>query len=45
MTGRDLRTLREACGITREELVDGLAYGGAATYVADAAGAKITLFV
>ena len=32
-------------GITREELVDGLAYGGAATYVADAAGAKITLFV
>ena len=32
-------------GITREELVDGLSYGGAATYVADAAGAKITLFV
>lgn len=32
-------------GLTREELVDGLTYGGAATYVADAAGAKITLFV
>jgi len=32
-------------GITREELLDGLAYGGAATYVADAAGAKVTLFV
>lgn len=32
-------------GITRDELIDGLAYGGAATYVADAAGAKVTLFV
>jgi peroxiredoxin family protein len=32
-------------GITREELIDGLTYGGAATYVADAAGAKVTLFV
>jgi peroxiredoxin family protein len=32
-------------GITREELIDGLSYGGAATYVADAAGAKVTLFV
>lgn len=32
-------------GITRDELIDDLAYGGAATYVADAAGAKITLFV
>jgi peroxiredoxin family protein len=35
----------DVMGITRDELLDGLVYGGAATYVADAAGAKITLFV
>ena len=32
-------------GITREELIDGLDYGGVATYLGDAARSKITLFV
>jgi len=32
-------------GLTRAELLDGLAYGGVATYLEDAAKAKITLFI
>jgi peroxiredoxin family protein len=32
-------------GITREELLDGLDYGGMATYLADAGDSRITLFI
>lgn len=32
-------------GITREELVPGIDYGGVATYLADAAKSKVTLFI
>ena len=32
-------------GLTRAELLDGLAYGGVATYLEDAAKSKITLFI
>jgi len=32
-------------GLTRAELLDGLSYGGVATYLEDAAKAKITLFI
>jgi peroxiredoxin family protein len=32
-------------GVTREELLDGIDYGGVAVYLADAARSKITLFV
>ena len=32
-------------GIRRDELIPGIEYGGAATYLADAAGAKVTLFI
>jgi peroxiredoxin family protein len=32
-------------GITREELIPGIDYGGVATYLGDAARSKITLFV
>jgi peroxiredoxin family protein len=32
-------------GITREELLDGLDYGGVATYLADAGDSRITLFI
>jgi peroxiredoxin family protein len=32
-------------GITREELLPGIDYGGVATYLADAAKSKITLFI
>ena len=35
----------EALGIAKEELVDGLDHGGVATYVADAARSRVTLFV
>ena len=35
----------EALGLAKEELVDGLAYGGVATYMADAACSRVTLFV
>lgn len=51
-TAREMGVRMIACemsmdvmGIAREELTDGLVYGGAATYVADAAGAKVTLFI
>jgi peroxiredoxin family protein len=35
----------EAMGIAREELVDGLELGGVAAFMADAARARVTLFV
>jgi peroxiredoxin family protein len=35
----------EALGISRDELVDGLDFGGVATYMADAARSRVTLFV
>lgn len=35
----------DAMGVSREELVEGLAYGGVATYVADAARSRVTLFI
>lgn len=35
----------DATGVTREELVDGLAYGGVATYMADAVRSRVTLFI
>jgi peroxiredoxin family protein len=31
--------------VSKEELVDGLEYGGVATYMADAARSKVTLFI
>jgi peroxiredoxin family protein len=49
---RDLGVRLIACqmtmgimGITREELLDGLDYGGVATYLADAGDSRITLFI
>jgi len=49
---RDLKVRMIACttsmdvmGISREELVDGLEYGGVATYMADAARSRVTLFI
>ena len=35
----------EIMGITREELMDDLAFGGVATYLADARDSKVTLFI
>jgi peroxiredoxin family protein len=35
----------DATGLTREELVDGLTYGGVATYMADAVRSRVTLFI
>jgi peroxiredoxin family protein len=35
----------DAMGITREELLDGLSYGGVATYMADAVRSRVTLFI
>lgn len=35
----------DAMGVAREELVDGLTYGGVATYMADAASSRVTLFI
>ena len=32
-------------GVTREELLPGIDYGGVATYLGDASRSKITLFV
>ena len=32
-------------GIKDEELIDGVQYGGVATYLGDAIGSKITLFI
>lgn len=35
----------DAMGVGRQELVDGLEYGGVATYMADAASSRVTLFI
>lgn len=35
----------DAMGIAREELVDGLGYAGVATFMADAARARVSLFI
>lgn len=35
----------DVMGITKEELIDGLDYGGVTTYLADASDSKITLFI
>ena len=35
----------EAMGLTKEELIDGLEYGGVGTYMADASRSKVTLFI
>ena len=35
----------EVMGIHKEELIDGIDYGGVATYLADARDSKVTLFV
>jgi peroxiredoxin family protein len=50
--GRDLGIKLIACtmsmdamGVAKEELIDGLEYAGVATYMADAATSRVTLFV
>jgi len=35
----------DAMGVMKDELVDGLEYGGVATYMADASRSKVTLFI
>jgi peroxiredoxin family protein len=35
----------DAMGIRKEELVDGLEYGGVAAYMAEAARSRVTLFI
>ena len=35
----------DAMGVSQEELVDGLTYGGVATYMADATSSRVTLFI
>jgi peroxiredoxin family protein len=35
----------DAMGVSQQELVDGLSYGGVATYMADAARSRVTLFI
>jgi len=35
----------DAMGVSKEELVDGLTYGGVATYMADAVRSRVTLFI
>jgi peroxiredoxin family protein len=35
----------DAMGVTKEELVDGLEYGGVAAYMADASRSRVTLFI
>ena len=35
----------DAMGVAREELIDGLTYGGVATYMADAVRSRVTLFI
>jgi peroxiredoxin family protein len=35
----------DAMGVSKEELIDNLEYGGVATYMADASRSKVTLFV
>jgi peroxiredoxin family protein len=35
----------DAMGVARDELIDGLTYGGVATYMADAVRSRVTLFI
>jgi peroxiredoxin family protein len=35
----------DAMGVARDELMDDLAYGGVATYMADAVRSRVTLFI
>jgi peroxiredoxin family protein len=35
----------DAMGVGKEELLDGLTYGGVATYMADAVRSRVTLFI
>jgi peroxiredoxin family protein len=35
----------DAMGVAKDELMDGLAYGGVATYMADAVRSRVTLFI
>jgi peroxiredoxin family protein len=35
----------EAMGVTKEELTEGLEYGGVASFMADATRARVSLFV
>ena len=35
----------DAMGVSKEELIDGLTYGGVATYMADAVRSRVTLFI
>jgi len=35
----------DAMGVSKQELLDGLEYGGVATYMADAASSRVTLFI
>jgi peroxiredoxin family protein len=35
----------DAMGVTREELLDRLEYGGVAAYMAEAARSRVTLFI
>lgn len=35
----------DAMGVSQDELVDGLTYGGVATYMADAVRSRVTLFI
>ena len=39
------QTSMEVMGIRKEELIDGVEFGGVATYLADARDSKITLFI
>jgi peroxiredoxin family protein len=35
----------DVMGVTKEELIDGLEYGGVAAYMADASQSRVTLFI
>jgi peroxiredoxin family protein len=35
----------DAMAVGKDELIDGLEYGGVATYLADAARSRVTLFI
>jgi peroxiredoxin family protein len=35
----------DAMGVSKDELIDGLTYGGVATYMADAVRSRVTLFI
>jgi peroxiredoxin family protein len=35
----------DVMGVTKDELIDGLEYGGVAAYMADASQSRVTLFI